>query len=239
MSYKIVTVSNREPQEWYYLYSQFFKSLGNKKPLVLDSQFGVFNGLGTKPRWLYRAITEKIINTKYVIFTDSWDMVFSASPDEIMERYFYFNSPVVISAEKNCFPSDYKDEYDKLGCATPYKYLNSGFIVGKTDAILAILESMDLPNVPDDHTLPDGSRFHCNDQTLFQAEFLKQPVPMVLDNYQILSQTLHDANIEDFDFSEERIRNKITNSYPCTWHFNGGSKDKLSLREPILKKLGL
>jgi hypothetical protein len=239
MNYKIVTVSNRAPQEWYYLYSQFFKSLSTNRPLVLDSTLGVFNGLGTKPKWLYKAITKNIITTSHIIFTDSWDLVFAASPDEVMEKYFSFNSPVVISAEKNCFPTDYKSEYDKLDSPTPYKYLNSGFIVGETSAILSILESMDLPNVPDDHTLPDGSRFHCNDQTLFQAEFLKQPVPMVLDRHQILSQTLHDTDIEEFDFSEGRIRNKTTNSYPCTFHFNGGSKDKLSLREPILKHLNL
>jgi hypothetical protein len=239
MNYKIVCVSNRVPTEWYYLNSQFFKSLEPHKPLVLGNEMGLFNGLGTKPRWLYRAITEKIIDTPYILFTDCWDVVFSANPDEIMEKYMDFNSPVVISAEKNCFPSDYKTEYDKLDSPTPYKYLNSGFIAGETSAILAILESMDLPNVKDDHTLPDGSRFHCNDQTLFQAEFLKQPVPMVLDRYQILSQTLHETNIDEFDFSGDRIRNKITNSYPCSWHFNGGSKDKISLREPILKHLGL
>jgi hypothetical protein len=239
MNYTIVTVSNRTPKEWYYLNTRFFKSLGSNTPLVLDNQFGVYNGLGTKPRWLYRAITEKLITTSHVIFTDSWDLVFATSPDEIMEKYSGFNAPVVISTEKNCFPTDYKEQYDKLECSTPYRYLNSGFIVGETEAILAILESMDLPNVPDDHRQPDGSNYHCNDQALFQLEFLKQPVNIVLDNFQILSQTLHDANIDDFDFSEDRIRNKITNTYPCTWHFNGSSKDNLSLREPILKHLGL
>lgn len=239
MTYQIVTVSDRRPTEWYYLYDHFFASLGEITPLVLTPELVRmrFNGLGSKPRFLYKAIKSGLVGASHMIFTDSWDMVLTTIPDEIMTRYVSFNSPIVISSEKNCFPDDLKAEYDKLDAPTPYKYLNSGFIVGETDAILAVLESMDLPNQPEDHRRPDGTNFHLNDQKLWLEEFIKQPVPMTLDYYQALSQTLHDANIDEFDFSEPRIRNKITNSYPCAFHFNGSSKDNLLLRTPILNHL--
>lgn len=238
-----VTVSNREPTEWYYLTRQFKESTKrfNCEPIVLsEEKMGSrFNGLGTKPRWLYKAITEKLINTSHIIFTDCWDIIFCTSGLEIMERYLSFGHPIVVSAERNCFPDDMKAEYDKLESPTPYKYLNSGFIVGETAAILEILEAMDLPNQPEDHRRPDGSNFHLNDQKLWLEQAIYRPDLIILDRYQALSQTLHEARIDEFDFSEKRIRNKITGSYPCTFHFNGSSKDNLQLREPILKHLNL
>lgn len=97
---------------------------------------------------------------------------------------------------------------------------------------------MDLPNLPDDHF--DGEKnIHPNDQWEWMKVFVKQPVKIKLDYYQALSQTLHGASIDDFDFSGDRIKNKLTNSYPCSWHFNGASKDDMALRKPILKHLNL
>lgn len=237
MNFRIVTVSNRRPTEWYYLQNSFYRSLEGYDVLTLQPYH--WGGLMTKPRTLFAAIEQGMIKEDYIIFPDSWDLVFAAKPEEVIETYLTFGSDVVISAEKNCFPADLKDEYDKLAePETPYNYLNSGFIVGKTDAIFECLKAMDLPSIPDDYYDNEkGCAVHPNDQFEWQKIFLKQPVSIHLDRYQILSQTLHDADINDFDFSKERIRNKVTGSYPCSWHFNGGSKDSMPIREPILKHL--
>lgn len=238
MTYKVVSVSSGKPSQWYYLYDDFFRSLGADQPLVIQPSY--WGGLSTKPKILYRAIMDKVIDTTHIIFADCWDLVFSAPTKEIMERYLSFGSPIVISCEKNCFPDDLKEIFDESFPPTPYKYLNSGFIVGETEAILECLEAMDLANLPDDHYDPAKQcNIHPNDQFEWMKVFAKQPAPIVLDYNQSLSQTLHDASIEDFDFSEKRIRNRITGSYPCAWHFNGGAKDNMSLREPILKHLNL
>lgn len=238
MDYNVVSISNRPPTAWYYLYNQFFASLNDTPPMVLQPEF--WGGLSTKPKVLYSAIVQKVINTKYIIFCDCWDLVFAATPNEVLERYFTFGAPIVISSEKNCFPDDLKDDFDKLSPPTDYKYLNSGFIVGETEAILACLEAMDLPNLPDDHYDPvKQCNVHPNDQFEWMKIFVKQPVEIKLDYDQVLSQTLHNASIDDFDLSKSRIRNVITNSHPCAFHFNGGSKDDIRLREPILKHLNL
>jgi len=237
MSYKVVAISNRQPTEWYYLYNQFFQSLAVEPLHIRPTYWG---GLSTKPKILYQAIKDKVIDTEHIIFADCWDLVFTTHPDEIMKRYYSFNVPVVISCEKNCFPADLKEEFDRTQSPTDYKYLNSGFIVGKTEAILECLEAMDLKNLQDDHyDAEKGCNYHPNDQFEWQKIFVKQPVPIALDYYQSLCQTLHDVNIDEFDFSEARIRNIKTNSYPCAMHFNGGSKDNLSLRNPILEHLKL
>jgi len=236
MNYKIVTVSNRRPAQSYYCYDQFYKSLQGITPLVLG-QHG-YQGLGDKPKFLYRAIKDGLIKEPHIIFCDSWDLVFASHPDEVYDRFFSFNTHIVISSEKNCFPADLKGEYDKLPSTSSYKYLNSGMIVGETDAIFHALEVMDAENLPNDYVNPNGSMTHINDQALWMELFLKQPVPMVLDYKQELCNTLHSVHLEDLDFSETRIENKETGSYPCSLHFNGNSKTS-GLREPLLKHLNL
>lgn len=238
MTYNVVSVSNKKPEQWYYLYDEFFKSLGNESPVLLQPMN--WGGLATKPKVLYQAIKDKVITTSHIIFADCWDLVFAAQTKEIMERYLSFDCPIVISCEKNCFPDDLKDNFDEIAAPTRYKYLNSGFIVGETEAVLACLEAMDLPNLPNDYYDPiKQCNVHPNDQFEWMKIFVKQPVPICLDYYQALSQTLHDANIDEFDFSEKRIKNKLTNSYPCSFHFNGGAKDNLEIRNPVLSHLNL
>ena len=235
----VVTVCNRIPQESYYCLQSWIKSLGNIKPLVLGSLPGEYNGLASKPKLVYKAIKEGVIDSQYIIFTDCWDLVFSTELEEVLETFMAFNSPFVISAERNCFPATLRDEYDKLSFTSSFKYLNSGMIIAETEAMLTVLEAMDLANVPDDHWDDINKRMvHPNDQEMYQQMFLKQPVKMTLDYDQILCATMHDVKEEDLNFDKERIRIRETGTYPCSFHFNGGSKTG-GLMQPILKHLNL
>jgi len=239
--YKVVTVSNRTPREWYYMPDLWRKSLGDVEPLIITGEgYHEWDGLASKPKWLYRTIKDGKIPEEYMIYCDSWDLVFAAHPEEIMELYKMFMADIVINAEKNMFPPALKNEFDELDSPTEYKYLNSGFIVGKTEAILTCLEAMDLENVPGDHYDPEkGCNVHPEDQTLWQQIFLKQPVKIVLDHHAILCQTLHEADMSEFSFSGEIIFNLKTKAYPCAFHLNGSAKDKDHIRTPILKHLNL
>jgi hypothetical protein len=237
--YSIITVCTHMPHEPYYCLNEFAKSLKGEQLIVLDREYTNYSGLGSKPKGVYRAIKEGAIKSKYILFTDCWDFVFAESPKALMRSYFenYPDVPLVISAEKNCFPADLKDEYDTLS-GKPYRYLNSGMIVGETEAFLEVLEAMDLKNVPEDYRKEDGNMCHINDQFLYQEIFVKQPVKIELDYDQKLCCTLHATKLEDLDFKFSRIRNKITDSYPCSFHFNGSGKTD-GCREPILKHLNL
>jgi hypothetical protein len=241
MNFTIATVSNRTPTQWYYLQKEFYQSLNGHPVLTINYEHDdKWDGFTKKPKWLYRAIKEGIINTPYLIFTDSWDVVFATKPEEVIEKYLTFGTDIVINAERNCFPGTYKEEYDKLNIPGEYKYLNSGFIVGKTEAILACLESMDLPNVPGDYFDKERNcNIHPEDQTMWQKVFLNQPASIALDSQCEIAQTLHEADMDYFDFSEPRIKNKVTDSYPCVFHLNGSAKDKLHIRNPILEHLKL
>lgn len=235
--YNLVTVCNRFPTEPYYTLKQFIKSCEREEILVLGTQPGEYIGLGSKPKLLYQAIKEGKIKEKVLIFCDCWDMVFACPPHMVFWNFLDFKSPVVISSERNCFPDTYKKEYDELPFTSSFKYLNSGMICGETDAILAMLEAMNLDKVPDDYYDEKlGKMIHINDQEQYQEIFIKQPVEIKLDYNQILCQTLHDVNIEDLDFSDVKIKNKETGTYPLSFHFNGCAKTN-GLREPILKHL--
>ena len=235
--YQVVTVANRRPTEPYYTFDEFFKSVG-EQVCLLGSGENEYGGLGSKPRLLYHAIKDGFLNRKYLVFCDCFDLVFATTLEHLMLKYKQFAAPIVVSAEKNCFPGTYKDDFDARHIGnSPYKYLNSGMIVGETDAILAALESMNAPEIPNDYW--DGEKMvNPNDQEYWQAEYVKQPVRIVLDTEQILCNTLHQVEIDELDFSEERIANKITKTYPCSFHLNGGAKTG-GLREPILEHLKL
>jgi hypothetical protein len=218
----------------------FFKSLQGVQPLVLGVNPGEYGGLGSKPRLLYKAIKEKQIETKHIIFCDCFDLVFAVHPDELFDNYLSYKSPFVISAEKNCFPDTLKAEYDALPDeGIPYKYLNSGMICAETEAMLKVLEDIDAPNIPNDYwSAEKNCMINPNDQEYYQQSFLRQPVPMKLDRLQILCNTLHSVELEEFDFTGERIYNTVTDTYPCSFHLNGGAKTG-PCREPILKHLNL
>lgn len=237
--YTIVTVANKIPEQSYYTFHEHFKSLQGVQPLVLGVNPGEYGGLGSKPRLLFYAIKNNYIPTKHIVFCDCFDLVFAVHPDELFENYLRFKSPFVISAEKNCFPADTKEEYDKLPATSSYKYLNSGMIVAETEAMLTVLEAMDAANIPNDYWSEEKNcMINPNDQEYHQRIFLKQVVPSKLDYDQILCNTLHSVELEDLDFSGERIRNIETESFPCSFHLNGGAKTG-PCRGPILKHLNL
>lgn len=240
-TYRVVTISNRQPQEWYYRPDLWRKSLGEVEPLIIDGVgYEPWGGMAQKVKWLYRAIKENRIPEKRIIYCDSWDIVFAAHPDEIIKKWEDLGgNKLIVNAEKNCFPTALKDDFDKIDAPTKYKYLNSGFVVGETEMLLSCLESMDLQNVPDDYfDVERGCNVHFEDQTLTQQAFIKQPVPMELDYHCEFCQTLHEADENEFDFSGEKIKNTYTNSYPLAFHGNGSGKSS-ELFKRILEHLKL
>lgn len=239
--YQIVTVCDRIPRETYYCLDSFHKSLKGVNPLILTNELmkDRFHGLKTKPKWLYRAIKEGLITADKIIACDCWDLVFAGHPSGIIDIWHEYGSDIVVSSERNCFPPEYKEQYDTLPYKTSYRYLNSGMIVGETEAILAALEAMDLPNVPEDHIKEDGSNHHTNDQQLWMDLYLKQPVKMSLDYDQRLCCTLHSMKPEDLEFSPNGlIRNVETRFWPMSYHANGSAKTD-GMLPLVLKHLNL
>lgn len=231
---QVVTCTNRDATESYYIPAKFRSSLKRfgVEPKYLGWQ-EKWGGLITKPRKLREWLRKGDNTSENLIVVDSWDLVFAEHP----ENLYLHNLPddtIIFNGELACWPlAELADKFPDVG---PYRFLNSGFFMGKADKILALLESMNLDDIPDDHQRPDGSWENPNDQAEYQKAFVKQPVPMEVDANAVLCQTLSGGSIEDFDFSEKRIRNKRTGTWPSAFHFNG---KKELLMAPILKHLGL
>lgn len=251
MKAEVITVSSYDPKPDYYRPNSFRVSLGKFGVVPVNlGQGAEWHGLMTKPRLYRKFLREGRQQGDVILCVDAWDVFFQAHPDEVVEMWMqnFSSSPngsfISFNAERNCFPctpetkayfDDVADRDKKIG--TPWRYLNSGFMVGTPIQILKLLEAMELDAIPDDYQRPDGSWFNPNDQEQFQLAFVKQPAPMCLDYYTELCMAAHGSTLDELDFSGPRIKNKITGSTPLAIHCNGDAKNNLAPK--ILEHLGL
>lgn len=238
MNAEVVTVANRVPKEPYYHYGAFIESLRRfgEVPTVLGMN-AEWKGLMTKP-FRYRDWLRAGMNkSDRLIICDAFDIIFAAHPHGIGDRCAeLFGDAVVFNAEKGCWPrADLAEHFPDPG--TPWRYLNSGFICGPANQILAMFEAMNMDAIGVDHKRADGTKSEPNDQGEIQALFVKQPVKMVVDGKCQLSQTFSACVPEEFDFSGNPVKNLVTGTFPGVWHFNGDSKNKIM--PMAMKKLNL
>lgn len=254
MTVEVVTVCDKKPTQPYYHYDEFLASLMRYGTVLTVLGFGQgWEGLVTKPKRLRHHLRYGC-KADIVIACDCWDVVFQKHPDEIAERYqtLWPSLPVVFNAERNLFPrTDLEAFFPETG--TPWRYLNSGFMIGRRDDLLTMIETVDWDAIPPDHQLAEDtdityagvtrryekdSWFCPNDQGDYQEIFSKQPVPMTLDVSAELCITGHGASLEEFDLSEpEEVRNTITDTVPGVFHFNGDAKEKVL--PPLFRHWGL
>lgn len=229
MKCEVVTVSNREPTQSYYIFRQFKESLRRfAMPVTILGWQEPWAGLMTKPRRLRQWLRDRRYSSDRLIVCDAWDIVFAEHPHGMIDFYESHFGPdkVVFNAERNCFPrGDLADRFPDPG--TPWRYLNSGFMVGTPENILKIIDSMGIDHIPDDHRQPDGSWYNPNDQEHYTLAYLEQPVPMVLDTQCHLCQSLSGCEPYEFDFSTRPFKNLVTGSAPRVFHFNGSAKQVL------------
>ena len=244
MKVEVVTVVNRTPgaHEPYYRYDKFINSL---------SRFGVsptilgmgewWGGLMTKPRRLREWLRAGGARGELLAVTDAFDVIFSSPPDEIAAAIGR-RDEVLFNAERGLFPrTDLAYAFPDVG--SPWRYLNSGVIIGKPDRIHQLLEAMRLDEIVDDFISGDGLHggggvhIDPNDQGWYQYAYAARPVPMSLDVKCEVAQTLSGCDGSEFVWKDGVCQNKITGSTPIIWHFNGGAKNELMPQ--FLDKWGL
>lgn len=245
MSIQVVGTRGRIPDrttEWYYLYEECLTTLKrfDIEPLLLGTEEGEFKGLLSKAKLLKKAIESGLVTADWIIFTDTFDVLYAEDPRDVIEKAKKIAKEkkvkIIWNAEKNCFPIP---ELAPLHPATksPFKYLNSGWGVGETAIFLAALKEMNPDDLPDDHVKPEGGWHHSCDQTAWQKQMIYGSIPIGLDHDCQLCQAFCNCEPDEFDFSGEKIRNKVTKSFPPVLHLNGGAKSS-PIRGPVLKKLG-
>lgn len=234
MNAEVVCVSSRYPTEPYYHYREFLASLRRfaEVPTVLG-ETTPWRGLMTKPFLLREWLRAGCNRSDRLIVCDAWDILFTEHPHGVGDRCRdLFGDAVVFNGEKGCWPrEDLRDRFPDDG--SPWRFLNSGFMCGPADRILAMLESMPIEEIGFD---PPGGPYP-NDQGEYQALYTQQPVEMVVDSQCLLAQTLSACTPDEFDFTGPTVINKATDTAPGVWHFNGDAKEKML---PIfLERMGL
>ena len=232
---KVVTVSNRIPTEPYYCWHAFMESLRrfHYTPIVLGLG-EPWNGLMTPPRKMRDWLRNGNATDEIIIMCDSWDLVFADSPDAIEEEFKNLTSTRLLwNAEKTQWP-DTGLNFPDVG--TPYRYLNSGFVVGYASTLLKVIDMMNIDAIPDDHTNAAGVRVEPNHQEYFQRIYVENPALMAIDRSATICQALHAVEPDELDLTGNQIQNTITKSYPMVFHMNG---TKETWRDKILTKLEL
>lgn len=225
MKTQVTTISSRRPHEPYYFLDSFERSCKRHSITPHFLQEGPWGGLGSKPKHLLRYLLREGSNFDIVCNVDSWDVIFLSSLEEIVRKYSLFDSPIVFNAERNCFPrADLAEQHpDSI---SPYKYLNSGFLIGTTEAVIEMLREMKAESIPDDHRDSSGKKIEPNDQTEFMLYYLANQTKATLDTHATIAQSLHGSDENEFtwDPHTQRLTSLVTGNQPAVLHGNGSGK---------------
>lgn len=244
-NYQVVTCMAEKPTADYYILKEWRASLDRYgvTPVILGQPpySWKWGGLASKCKFLKRAIDDKIVTADMIIFTDSFDLVYSSNPREIVDLFVSMKLPIVFGAERACFVAHNNINLAPLHphTSSSFKYLNSGWCVGYRDALYEALLEMNTDSLRDDYQLPGGGWIHQNDQNVWMRQMLFGRVRIGLDNDCSLILNYQDVKSEDIALEPDgKLRVVETGAYPLIQHFNGGSKTA-GLMKPILKHLGL
>ena len=184
----------------------------------------------------YNQLSKKItLKTpqRLLVFFDAYDIMFQQSADFFLGVYTHtFDTKIVYSAEKNCFPYNekvckrYRDDSDMTRMypnKRPVKYLNSGVVIGVArdlaswfESSIAILESP-TNTIDDDQELAAVLYL---DQLRDNSTFESQKV--VLDLSSALFMSMQESYSElEISAVDGRYLNSKTGKIPGLLHFNG------------------
>ncbi|XP_055605130.1 procollagen-lysine,2-oxoglutarate 5-dioxygenase [Uranotaenia lowii] len=156
---------------------------------------------------------------RIVLFTDSYDVLFLASLDKIIERFETFKASVLFGSEGFCWPDEaLKGKYPKLeGRGT--RFLNSGLFMGYASKVYQMLKT--------------PVKDHDDDQLYYTKvylnEKLREELNIKLDHTAALFQNLNGAEEQvlmalDPDTKEAYLKNTEYSTTPLVIHGNGPSK---------------
>ena len=189
-------------------FSWYLNNLGNG----VKWEGGTMEGQGGGHKInLVKKYMENLNNSDVLVFLDGYDTFLSDNLDEILYRYKEWNTEILFSSERFCWPdeglaSEIKDL--NTNTQTPYQYLNSGCYIGRVGRLKELFNE---PLKNDD-----------DDQLYVQKQYLKNPTGIDLDVEQYIWMT-HDESVK---IKNGQLFNPHTKCYGCAYHGNGGEKEK-------------
>ena len=180
-----------------------------------------WNGYIDKILYMFDTIKD-IPDDDIVCFIDAYDVLINSCAYDILDKFKSYNCDLLIGAELNCFPSEYKHQMDNvaniLKLNTLNKYINSGGYSGYKKSVHKLLTWKS----------PQEMEFICmngGDQTYFMEYYIANYMnnSVLLDYTSDIFQNMHLISWKEVDFRGGRVYNNILKTYPCFIHFNGGT----------------
>ncbi|KAF9417644.1 hypothetical protein HW555_005351 [Spodoptera exigua] len=158
---------------------------------------------------------------KIILFTDSYDVLFLASIDDILKKFQSFpETRVLFAAEQFCWPdTKLASQYPNIEVANPY--LNSGGFIGYLPEIHEIVNHKPVSDKDDDQLYYTK---------IYLDKNLRETLKIKLDHnsaiFQNLNGALSDVQLKSNTSTETwpYIENVVTKQRPLIVHGNGPSK---------------
>lgn len=179
-----------------------------------------FDGYLCKLKALLEELNKgEISDSDIVLFTDAFDTFFIAGGEVILRKFLAFGVPIVMGAEKNCFPlKDREGDFPKS--PSSFKFVNCGFYIGYCKEVRDALHSVLTMRCPMGVSSGDFS----NDQTRFILYYLSpENRTLHLDTTTQLVLNTYSVGKEEVKFSKKapHLMVRETKNHPCVIHFNG------------------
>lgn len=156
-----------------------------------------------------------------VMFSDSYDVVFSATPAEILKKFLAFEARVVISAEGFIWPDkSLENQYPHVEVGK--RFLCSGGIIGYAPEMYKLMTA---------HVIKDADDDQLYYTKLYLDKDVRKELQMKLDHKSEIFQNLNGAKDEvevKINDKEVWLENILYGTKPAVIHGNGPSKLFLS-----------
>lgn len=152
----------------------------------------------------------------YTLFTDGFDSFVLRPEVEIIEEFEKLNASVVVSSELNCSPiASLAEQYPKT--QSPFRFVCGGQFMGKTDDVINLVGGM----VGKYKNYHRAEFQNGNDQIDWTYAYLEKYQNLVLDSDCKLFFSTCGVSDDKFEWQDNKLFLKPTQSFPCVVHFNG------------------
>ena len=181
-------------------------------PLEIIGKGAPWNGFSyCKIRLLYWYLESHGEDIDIALFTDGYDTIFAEGLEPILTKFRRIGSPILFSAEANCYPGGPGlNEADYPPAPTRYRFLNSGGWIAELPVMLALLRRAGAARV----------RPNRCDQAGWTRAYLAGNSGIQLDHHCEIFQCLF-LSTQDLKRKGRRPRNTATGTLPSVIHANG------------------
>jgi len=161
---------------------------------------------------------ELLEDNDIVCFIDAYDVLVNNTQTDILEKFYSYNCNLLLGAELNCYPEQYKEQFPNT--STNSKYVNSGGYIGYVSSLKHLFHWKNPAEII--RICSNGG-----DQTYFIEYYLnhymKSELNIKLDDKSLIFQNMHWINWKELEFINGIVHNRILDTWPCFIHFNGST----------------